>query len=79
MIDHSRDIGQDPLASIADARDAADSPRVVPPQSLDTLPLIERKYGMDAQNEPTLESIEHLCMVWAKVGRAILMRRRAAR
>jgi len=78
MSDHSRDIGQDPLAPIADSRDAADSPTVGPPQPLASLPLIERKYGIDARNEPNQDGIEHFRKVWAKVARAILMRRRAA-
>ena len=78
MSDHSRAIGQDPLASIADSRDSADSPTVGPPHSLDSLPLIERKYGIDARSEPSQGDIEHLCKVWAGVVRAILTRRQQA-
>lgn len=78
MSDIPRDVGGDHLAPSADSTDASDFPNVALPQSLDSLPPIERKYGMDARSEPTQEGIEHLCQVWAEVGRAILMRRRAA-
>ena len=44
---------------------------------LDKLSLIERKYGMDAGFEATQNDFEHLCKVWAEVGRAVLMRREA--
>ena len=78
MRDIPKDVGEDPLAQTDDFRDGGDFPNVALPQSLDSLPPIERKYGMDARSEPTQEGIEHLCQVWAEVGRAILMRRRAA-
>ena len=72
-------VDEDPVAPSAESRDAPDSTKVALPQSLDELPPIERKYGMDARSQPTQEDIEHLCKVWAEIGRAILMRRRAAR
>ena len=55
-----------------DVNDGAQLPGGNLPESLDKLPLLERQYGMDAG----LSDIEHLCKVWAEVGRAILMRRR---
>lgn len=78
-LDHYRDLEEDPSAPATDSHDGADSSKGTPPKSLDELPHIERKYGMDAQSEPNQEDIDHLCNVWAAVGRAILMRRRAAR
>ena len=63
------------MSPTADSRGSAE-PRL--PQSLDKLPLVERKYPVDAGVEITRHDVEHLCKVWAEVGRAILMRRRAA-
>ena len=48
-----------------------------PANPLDKLPPIERKYGMDAGFEANQHDVEHLCKVWAEVGRAVLMRRGA--
>lgn len=78
MSDHPRDLGQDPLAPTGDFRNGADSLKVTLPQSLDKLPTIERKYGVDAGIETTQQDIEHLCKVWAEVGRAIISRRQQA-
>ena len=49
-----------------------------PTNPLDKLPPIERKYGADAGFETTQQDIEHLCKVWAEVGRSILSRRQQA-
>ena len=49
-----------------------------PTYSLDKSPPLERKYGVDAEIQPTQQEVGHLCNVWAEVGRAILMRRRGA-
>ena len=69
------DLGEYPLAPTADSRRAAAPPTARLPQSLDKLPLIEGKYGTDAGSEITQPDVEHLCKVWAAVGRAILSRR----
>ena len=79
MRDIPKDISEDSLAQTDDFWDGGDSSKVTLRQSLDALPLIERKYGMDARSEPSRGEIEHLCKVWADVGRAILKRRRAGR
>ena len=49
-----------------------------PTYSLDKSPPLERKYGVDAEIQPTQQEVDHPCNVWAEVGRAILMRRRGA-
>ncbi len=49
-----------------------------PTSPLDKLAQIERKCDVGAEIRPDLEEVERLCRVWAEVGRAILMRRRAA-
>ena len=49
-----------------------------PTYSLDKSPPLERKYSVDAEIQPTQQEVDHLCNVWAEVGRAILMRRRGA-
>ena len=78
MSDHPRDLGEDSMAPTTDSQDGANFPKVTPSQSLDKVPLIERKYGIDALHQPNQHDIEYLCKVWAEVGRAILLRRRAA-
>jgi hypothetical protein len=45
------------------------------PEPLDKSPQHEGKYA-DAGVEPVQADIEHLCKVWAEVGRAILLRRK---
>ena len=65
------------LASgVRDFPSEADFPNMTPPQSLDKLPPTERQYNLDSRNEANRQDVEHLCKVWAEVGRAILMRRR---
>ena len=49
-----------------------------PTYSLDKSPPLERKYGVDAEIQPTQQEVDHLCNVWAEVRCAILMRRRGA-
>ncbi len=46
-----------------------------PRQGLDKSPQAERKCVPDAGTDPAQGDIEHLCRVWAEVGRAILTRR----
>lgn len=70
----SANLGEAPLSPTADSRGAAE---LRLPQSLDKLPLIERKYPVDAGIEINRHDVEHLCKVWAEVGRAVLLRRRA--
>ena len=45
------------------------------PSQLDNCGQSERKCG-DAGTEPTQADIQHLCRIWAGVGRAILLRRK---
>ena len=69
------DIGEDPLVTTADSGEAVYPCRMRLPQPLAILPLLERKCGMDAGFEATQGDAEHLCKIWAEVGRAVLMRR----
>ena len=46
-----------------------------PRQRLDKSPQAEHKWVPDAGTDPAQGDIEHLCRVWAEVGRAILTRR----
>ena len=78
MSDHPRGLGEDSMAPTTDSRDGANYPKGTLPQALAKLPPIERKYGVDARNKPVQQDIEYLCKFWAEVGRAVLMRRRAA-
>ena len=53
-------------------------PEGEPTNPLDKLPQVERKCNLGAGTTPDPVDVERLCRVWAEVGRAILMRRRAA-
>ena len=43
------------------------------------LPPTERICDSDADAEPAQADVDHLCQVWAEVGRAILLRRKQRR
>ena len=76
MNDHPGDLSEDdPLAPTAYSLDGTVSAKVRSSQSLAILPLLERKCGMDAGFGATQEDAEHLCKIWAEVGRAVVMRR----
>ncbi len=51
-------------------------PEARTPQGLDKSPQAEGKWVLDPGTDPTQRGIEHLCRVWAEVGRAILTRRK---